>query len=487
MSLTALLKEAGVSVKVSKENIAEAPLVQETVVSPVDSPSASIPVVETVATPAPVIPAPIVDSVVAPVEEVAADVVTDVAVVDQLPPAVPVVQEGVPVGEVQSIVADAVADVQVEATGAILEAEQCAIADKADELLEIQTALENMTTIIRKTGANGVSNQTAEMIQLQLASINRKLGVTSAFVSTESFNARDPRSQHENATIALESIKTSLKVARNNFVELIERLIAFFKKMAHNYLDGVNGLEKKVDQLDQRLGALKKTGEGGSITVANAGPVLFNDSWDIPTDIKGLAHFTARAYPDAVIKYLDKSAKILLKHKGENFDRERLVEEFEQEAKPLQHLIDVNVKDDKLPGGYHMDVSEDGMTFGIGGEGEQVDSKELDLLSTSELRKKVRVIKDIISQLKEIRPEVDNIDKAARRMIEASHRATEGWGKDQEQAKEYLATVGDVLARSSASRPRVGEVIKYLTRYLGMQLAIVGKMADAIEAEKKED
>lgn len=479
MSLSALLKEAGVR-KVSNENIGETPLVQETVVSPVDSPSAAIPVAETAVvetTPLPADVAPAVAEVPPVVEPI-----TTVAVVPPVQESVQV--ETVPLDVAEIAVADAVEITQIQANGLQLESEQCALQEKADELMDIQTALEHLTTVIRKSGAAGVSNQSAEIIQVQLRAVNRKLGIESTFVSTESFTARDPRGQHETATIALEDIKTSIKVAKNKFIEIMEKLIALFKKTANNYLDGVNALEKKTDQLDQRLGALKKTGAGGSMTVNNAGVVLLDDSWDIPDDIPGLAHFAAVGYPEGVIKYLNNSAKVLLKYKGDNFDRERLMEDFNREAKPLQYLINMNVKDDKLPGGFHMDISEDGLSFGIKGEIPGGVNKELDLLATAELRKKVRKIKEIIVQLKEIRPEVDKIDKAARKLIEAAGRATDSWGKDQTQAQEYMDTVRDAVYRSSASKPRIDEVIKYLVRYLSMQLAICTTMTNEIEKEK---
>lgn len=483
MSLTSLIKEAGVGTKVSKENIAATPLVQETVVSPVDSPSAAVPVAETavvstepeVVAPVPVVEPTVVESVAAPVVE-PADVPGD-----DIGP-VAVIQEGVPVGQVTEMVADAVAIAQVEATGELLEAEQCAVAEKADELLEIQTSLENLSAIIRKSGANGIANQTAEVVQNQLRSINRKLGITDEFVSTESFNARDPRSQHTNATIALESVKTSAKVALNKFGDVIEKLLAVFKRVVNNMLDGVNNTERKVDALDKRLGSLKKTGGGGSITITNAGLVLLNDSWDIPADIPGLAHFTSVGYPEAVVKYLDLSGKALLKNKlGDDVSIDRIKEEFDRYEKPLKFMIEQKITEDELPGGYHLDVSESGLSFGIKGETKSIESKELDLLSTVELRKKVRDIKAILTQIKEIRPEVDKIDKAGTRLVAAAGRATPGWGRDTEEAQDMMEIYRVTIERIAAAKPRVDEVISYLMRYLNAQLAICTKMVDTIE------
>lgn len=490
MSLASLIKEAGVG-KVSKENIADTPLVQETVVSPVDSPSAAIPVAPAavvstepeVVTPAPVVEPAVVESVVAPVvEPVPADVVTDVAVVDELPPA-----DMVPVEVAEAAVADAVEITQIAATGELIEAEQAAVKEKADELLEIQTALEHLTTVIRKSGANGIANQTAEAIQIQLRSVNRKLGITSQFVSTESFTARDPRAQHDNATIALESIKTSAKVAKNKFMEILEKMIDFFRRAAHNYLDGANALEKKVDELDRRLGALKKTGGGGSMTIANAGLVLHDDSIDIPADVHGLAHFAAVGYPEAVVKYLDQSTKTVLKFRPEDTDEERIREEFTRYARPLKFLIEQKADQDVLPGGFKLDIDDDGMSFGIKGEVPAGVSKDVDLATTVELRKKVRNIKEIVVQIKEIRPEVDKIDKAAKRLIEAAKRVAATDAKDEAHAERQYMVLFSAVLRSSAAKPRIDEVIKYLVRYLNAQVAIVNTMADAIEKEHEAD
>ncbi|ABY62987.1 internal head protein [Pseudomonas phage 201phi2-1] len=489
MSLTALLKEAGVS---NEDITASEPLVQETVVSPVDSPSAAIPVVDAVVETAPVVePVPetvaapvtaplepaVVESVVAPVAE--APLPVEAVAVDQVIPTIPVV-------EAQAAVAEAVEITQIEATACQVEAEQQAIKDKADELLDMQTALENLTSIIRKTGANGVSNQTAEVIQSQLRSINRRLGVESKFVSTESFIARDNREQHAIATIALEDIKTSVKVAKNKFIELLEKILALFKRAASNWLDGLVSLDKKVDQLDQRLGALKKPGGGGSLTLHNAGLVVYKDSIDIPEDIPGLAHFASVAYPDVVTKYLDQSAKTLLKYKPSDFDPERIKEEFERHAKPLAYLIELQVEKDELPGGQHLDVDEGGLSFGIKGEVPAGVDKEVDLETTVELRKKVRAIKDIVEQIKKIRPEVEKIDKAGKRLIEAARRSTSLKAEDEKEAEDFYNIVHDAISRSAAAKPRVDEVIKYLVRYLGAQVAIVNTMADAIEKEKED-
>jgi len=489
MSLTKLLNEAGVS---NEDITPAAPLVEQTVVSPVDSPSAAIPVAETVVEAAPVVePVPetvavpvtaplepaVVESVVAPVAE--APLPVEAVVAEQVIPTVPVV-------EAQAAIAEAVEITQIEATACQVEAEQLAVKEKADELLDIQTSLESLSSIIRKAGANGVTNQTAEVIQSQLRSINRRLGVDSQFVSTESFNSRDLREQHNVATIALEDIKTSVKVAKNKFIDLLEKILALFKRAASNWLDGLVSLDKKVDKLDQRLGALKKTGGGGSFTLHNAGLVVHNDSIDIPEDIPGLAHFAAVSYPDVVTKYLDQSAKTLLKYKPSDFDPERIKEEFERHAKPLAYLIELQVEKDELPGGHHLDVDAGGLSFGIKGETPAGVDKEVDIETTVELRKKVRLIKEIVEQIKKIRPEVEKIDKAGKRLIEAARRATPGAGEDQKEAQDFYNIVYEAVSRSAAAKPRVDEVIKYLVRYLNAQVAIVNTMADQIEKEKED-
>lgn len=455
MSLTALIQEAGVPL-----DVAQAQPVVDTIVSPTNEPSSTIPVPD------------------AAVAEVAPELVVAPA---------PVVDGGVPEGYVPvEAVTEAVVDVQAEA----LQAEQCALQDKADELLDVQHSMESLDRIIRSTGFKGIGNQTAEILQVQLRAAQRKLGITTAIGSMESFQAKDQREQHAIAQVSLESIRTTAKTAKNRFMEIISKLIEMFKRVVNNYLDGFNVVEKTAADLDRRLSKVKHSGGEGTFKLVNAGLLYRDDKLvrEVTPDVKGLAHFAAVAYPEAVIRFLDGLVKGVLKFDPESGGIEEVKANFEQSRKPLSFLIEKNLADDELPGGYKLDINESGLSIGLShAKTYSVEPEELPVVTTVKLRNLVRDILLLIQQAKDIRPEVDKIDKAGKKLIEATKRAETKKGTDENKGTydELSSAVGKIVLEAT---PRIGEIVGYLLKYARFQLAVVNTQLEIIEAAaKKED
>lgn len=470
MSLIKLIEQAGVSLESIDTPVTpviieempssvhvDQPLVEGTVVSPVDAPSATVPV----------------NNVVISTEPVVTEAVT-------VPPV-----DVVPVTELETVVSEAVVATQIEANAQILEEAQCAIQEKADELLEIQTALESMDKMIRSHGAKGISNATAEAVQGHLKTINRQLGIKTDFISIESFVAKDIREEHAQSTIALESIRTSVKVAKNKFIKVIEKIIAFFKKVVMNHVDGINHLEREAIKLDSELSKVKVVGGNGKMVLANAGKLYLNGEvvQGVTADIKGLAHFTSVAYPKAIVNFLDGIVKGVLKFDPEGAGMDEVEAFFEKYSKPLAYVIEQKIDEELLPGEWAIDVPEHGLTIGLKrSKTSDVGEMEIPVLPTVELRKIIREIINVLTQMKNIRPEVDKINKASERLIESVKRAIDKKGSvDNEKA---YAEMTDRVARIVMdSTPRIGDIIGYLVNYLRAQL-IIARTQMAINAKE---
>lgn len=451
MSLMKMIEDAGVSLESFVEPVVEAVpvdpalMVQETIVSPVDAPSAAIPVSDVVVSTEPVV-------------------------------------DVMPVTEVDAVVAEAVAATQVEAETKVLENMQEIIQEKADELLEIQTALESMESMVRSQGAKGISNTTAKAIQSHLKTINRQLGIKTDFVSIESFTAKGIREEHDQATIALESIRTTAKVAKNKFIAFVEKIIAYFKKIVMNQFDGINTLEKNAVKLSDGLARVKIAGGNGTMQVANPDRLYLDGKvvQEITPDIKGLAHFSAVAYPEAIIKFFDGMVKGVLKFDPEGTGMDELEAFFEQYSKPLKFLIDQKADQDVLPGGWSLDVPEHSMSIGMRRSEAASDiGGEIPVLRTVELRRIVADVINVLAQMKKIRPEVDKISKTGDKLIAAVKRATEKKG-DEANEKAYAEMADRVAKIVVEASPRISEIIGYLTRFLGMQLAIAKAQMEII-------
>lgn len=441
-----LVQEALADVGVSVEEFQDIPpeaTVEDTVIPPqTQEPSVSIPVApETVAATAPVAEVPVTPEAIVEVVEVAEPIVDNVV------------------------------------------AEHEALQAKADEIVALQTSMEQYKGLIRKAGFNGITPQTAEFLQVHMKIADRVLGRSGKIGSMESFSAKDPREQHALATVSLEDIRATSKAAVDRFIEIVMKIVEFIKRSGQQLWDGIIQVEKAVDQLDKQLAGIKNAGASGDIKVKV--PTMFfkvggEIDRTVSPDVHGLAHFASQAYPEAVVKFFDGMTKGVLKFDPEGAGMEELDAFFAQYVKPLQFLIDQKADTDELPGGYHMDISENRLSVGIK-RPEKMDTQveEVEVRPTVELRKVTRDLKSLVAQLKEIRPETEKISAAGKKLTEATKRAAAKGGEGTGDVYGEMAMkVGQMVQEAS---PRAGEIISYVIHYIKEHCTSIASEIQAIQ------
>lgn len=433
---------------VSLENIEEqgTVLVDETVVSPVDAPSATVPVTQ--------------------------DLVVSTEPV-------------VPVAEVTEQIAEAVAVAEVEAVAEATQNEFTVLQEKADELLEIQSTMEQYSALISKNGLKGISGQTAEAIALHLKGVTRQLGIESKLVSMESFATKDLREQHAIAVVSLEDIRKTAKAAGKRFMDVIERILEIIKRIGYNYLDGLTGLEKAIAKVDQRLGTMRVVDVNDDDIEINGASILVQGgriNITVPDEIKGLAHFTATDYPAAVAKYFDDLTKTVLRFDPSGISEEEVKALFEAAGKPLK-AVAKEMDGEIFPGDYMLDVSDHELSFGIKAPQSADEVKSIKPITTQVMRKTARDLKALVDQLKTIRPECDKIDKSGKKLIEAVKRVDERSEKSGNEGADWLVVgVGDLVKKSS---PRIGEILQYLVGYIKAELLVINAVINHYEKAEK--
>lgn len=433
-----MLKEVMAEVGISVEEFQAIPpvetLVEETVVSPVDSPSSTIPVEVGV---------PVVETVEVPVEE-----------------------------------ATALGDALIQ--GVVSEHE--ILQERAEQLVALQTAMETYGGLIRKAGFSGITPQTAEFIQVQLRSASKVLGTTTKIGSMESFKTKDLREQHDLATVSLEDIRATGKAALDKFLAIVEKIIEFIKRAGQNLYDGVTVVDRAVDQLDKQLAGIKTQGTDAEISIPvsmfKLGGTVHRE---VSPEIHGLAHFVSTSYPDVVVKFLDGMTKGVLKFDPDGSGAEEIEAFFDEYSKPLTWLIEQEADKDELPGGYKLDISENKLAVGISGPsgGDAAGAEALPVRKTVELRKQVRELKALLTQVRDIRPSTEKISQAGKRLIEGTKRAMAKNGEGNEQAYLDMAKRAGQLVQESS--PRTGEIINYIIRYVKAQCYAIGLEIAAIQ------
>lgn len=352
-------------------------------------------------------------------------------------------------------------------------AEHALLQDKADELVALQSAMERYESIIRKTGYGGITPQTAEVIQVAIIEAQAKLGINTKIGSMESFKANGPREQHELATVSIESIRETAKAAGSSFIAAIERIIEYIKRLGQNLFDGVIQVDHALAKLDQQLGATKSTGGGTQVqintTMLEDGDALVVGA---PPKILMLASFTVVDYPARVAKFFDDAAKVVSSVSKDDDDLTEVFERLDAATKPLADVIESKVDSDILPGGYELDVSEGGLSFGLKDGNAGAKDMTIDSATTRELRDQVRQLKALVETLKKIRPNAEKISSSGKTLLSAAKKV----GNDQ-----VLSKAATFIQQAN---PRVGEVISYLVKYIKAQCVAIKTQAEANAAGK---
>lgn len=423
-------------------------MIEETIVSPVDTPSASQPV------------APEVVVSTEPVPVVPTDVVVE-------PTAAPV---GEPL-DVQMVV-----DTQ-NPTDMLGQANQetAVCQERADDLLAMQHACEQYGKLLRQTGLEGVSEEGAAFMQVGMKMIQKSLG-TDLVVSKESIDDIHPRSSKVKVTISVESVKELASKAYEAFVAAIHKLIELMKKGWEQLMDLGNNQEKAIDEQLRRVSALKTT-DNDEIQI-NSPSMLFANGDEVFPEIKGisgLAHFALVAYPNAMLSYYAQISKFI--HQipdDDSVSDEEITANLDDISKPLIALATDSAVRGLFNGNYQIDVAHEGLSFGIkAAEGAPApDTVDLMILPPIKLRKLLNDMLLINTLMRDYRKANERVVRAAEIVLDAA-----------KSMKNLPKLSTDVMTLINKATPRNREIALYISKVLRAYLAVTDRMISAHEGK----
>jgi len=452
-----MLSKSTLANVLSMENVA--PLdgttaVAETIVSPVDSPSAAqvvAPDVVVSTEPAPLPPEVVANVAAAAAATPAADVPMDLqAVVDTQNPT----------------------EILGQATQ-----ESGICQERADELLAMQHACEQYGKLLRQTGLEGISEEGAAFMKVGLDLIQRSLG-TDLIVSKEDFSDIHPRSSRVKVTISSEGVAELAGKAYAAFIEAIKRLVELMKKGWEKLVDFGLDQEKKIDDQLDRIRHLKG-GTAGADVVIRSPALLFADGEEVFPNLKplfGLAHFSLVAYPKAMEQYFTKVGTFIKGLGGHEVSDEEVEANLASVAKPLAALAQDPTVRVLFNGNYQVDVAENELSFGIKhGEGADAPSEvELVVDSPVKLRKYLEEIRMINKLLLNYRGANAKVVQSAEKLVAVA----EGIKDAESINKAVLNIVKD-------ASPRNREIAEFIAKVTRAYLAVIDQMITKHEASGK--
>lgn len=352
--------------------------------------------------------------------------------------------------------------------------------ERAEQLVAIQTAMEQYHDIIRKRGFNGITPESAQILQVHMRIAARQLGTNSKVASMEAFKAKDAREQHDLAEISMEDLRTTAKVAGNVIHQLIGKMISAVKQFAMRIVDGIPLIEKALASMDKELGQIKSAGGDGEVKI-NTTMLNVNGVPDLTVgkEVMSLAMFAAKTYPDAVVTFLKGATKAVFKYDPEEDNSDEMKAYFQEAARPLQSAIKAGANDEPLPGGYKMHISESGMSVGITGEDMVGQThREVQCSTTKELRDACRKLQEMVKIIREIRPSAERIETEGHKLLKAVERIRDRAGDDKRWAHEVMDDESRKLVMEAT--PRSGELIGYLLKYIKSQMVAIKTQAEHI-------
>lgn len=431
---------------------------------------------------------PVEEVVAQPVSPVVTEVVETPAVVDTIvspvdsPSAAQVVAPDTVVSTEPAVPVDIQMVVETQNPTAMLgqatqESEFCQ--SQANELLAMQQACEHYGKLIRQTGLEGVTEEGAAFMHVGLQMIQKSLG-TDLVISKESLEDIHPRSSRTKVTISAESVKELASKAYDAFIEAIKKLIALIEKGWDQVQDfGINQ-EREIDNKLARLRKLKTAAASQEIVIKNP-TMLFANGEEVFPETKalfGLAHFALTAYPKAMETYykdLAQYVKVVSKMSDQyELSYDEVSANFDERTKPLAKLKETAGINSHFNGNYVVDIAGDGLSFGIKqGDGKEAPSEvELVVEAPVKIRKMLEDIKHINKLIIDYRPANTRVHKAG----EALLKSAEGV-ENEDITKKLLQVVKD-------SAPRNREIVHFVCKVTRTYLAVIEQMISKHEGVK---
>lgn len=352
--------------------------------------------------------------------------------------------------------------------------EATALQDRADELLDMQHACEQYIKLIRQTGLEGITQEGAAFMQVGLSMVQKSLG-TDYKVSNESYDTITPRSSRLKATISVEDVKEMASNAYSKFKEIIRKLIELIKKGWEKFQDFGLSQEKKIDELLERIKGIKGSGALSQEIIIRSPGLLFADGKEVYPEVRqltGLAHFALRSYPNALVGYY-KGIDAWLRQLGDlDVTEEEIEAHIVHVAKPLTALANDPAVGQLFNGNRQIDISASELSFGMGqGEGSEPPNEvELPVEPPVKLRKTLTDLKTINTLIINYREANDKIVAAAQKL------------ESENPNKEAGPVIAKVVKDST---PRNREIAEFISQVTRAYLSVIEQMVAKHEAVNK--
>ncbi|WDS62334.1 internal head protein [Pseudomonas phage D6] len=358
--------------------------------------------------------------------------------------------------------------------------ESTVLGNELTEIVEVQTALEEYSKLLRQAGPDGISRQAAGFLRVGLEQFHSDghIDLSKQIAAMEDMG--DGEKQHLlPSKLKSDTLGSKIKEAAGKIWEWLKKIWEKGKKFVNDLRNGVVGLERKLKAANNA--ASKSKGAKGEFKVPNPDRIAIAGKVNInfPAEIKATVALAAKVYPERMTQFYNAVASTLSNFDPAHGDASEVMGMLEKAKNVLE---DIKFSDRPMPGGVAIDVSESGVSYGIKeGEGGQVGETTAQARSGNIIQNDLKDMGTVLAALKDYPKHYESMAAAAERVgtgLERLKKASSGEGLEDGAAKtaeEIESAVGKLL---HSANPRGNEIIRYLAR-------TTSAFADVILAELK--
>lgn len=345
--------------------------------------------------------------------------------------------------------------------------EETVLGNELTELVETHASLEAYGRLLRQAGPDGITRQAAGFMRVGLEQFHSDGHVDFSKLISSMEDMGEGEKQHLlPSKIKSGGLGDKIKEVAGKIWEWLKKTWEKAKQFVEKLRNGVVGLERKLNAA-KKAAASAGNKSGASFTVPNPGRIAVGTKVEInfPDSLKAVSALACKVYPERMTQFYNVIASSIGNFDPASGDAQEVMGQLEK-AKDI--LADVKFSDTVLPGNVKIDVSEDGISFGITEtESPSIEETKAQARSGSVIGSQLTTMTVVLDGLKGYYSRHEQMAAAAAKVgaaLEKLKKASAGSDMEKgagETAESISSAAGSLLHKAN---PRGNEIIRYLAR-----------------------
>lgn len=359
-----------------------------------------------------------------------------------------------------------------------LQTEEVTGVQAIDDIIEIQTGLEDYLKLLRKAGPDGVSRQTAGIIRIDLQSFQDK--AKGKVDLSDLINSMEDMGDGEKDHILPSKIKSTSfasKVATvaKAFWEWLKKVYTKGKEFATQVTQGVTLADVRLKKLEASISSSHEP--GGDFKVPSAGNIAIGTDvpLQVPTNLVQLAQWAAVTQPKGIATGYKTLAGEIDRFDLGNEDVSKV--EADMRIAIAKNYITLDMSSKGYPGNFMLYSKEDSEVTGIKPDDQpEIGEVTAERRSMGTIKGNIKLLTGILSDLKAYSANYQGVADGAELVAGALDKLEAKAGSenmDKSAADDAAELARKVNVYVHKTTPNSNEIVRYVVRTVNAYIDVI--------------